>query len=179
MFSKKSIRIVVTGPESSGKTTLAKALAKHFGIDMVPEFARQYLNENGPSYSFKDLGIMAQGQLQLEKNYQQQENSFLICDTDILTYKIWSEYKYGHVESRILTGLESVSDSLYLLCAPDIPWEADPLRENPMDRYDIYDLYEENLDFYNLNFIKIEGGLELRIKDAIFAIQNFTQLKTK
>ena len=173
----KSIRIVVTGPESSGKTTLAKALARHFEIEMVPEFARQYLNEHGPSYSFKDLGIMAEGQLLLEKEYLESESSFLICDTDILTYKIWSEYKYGHVESKILTELESVSDSLYLLCAADIPWEADPLRENPMDRSDIYDLYEENLDFYNLDYVKIDGGLELRIKDAIFAIQKFAQLK--
>ena len=176
MPSKKSIRIVLTGPESSGKTTLAKALAKYYGVDLVPEFARQYLNEKGPSYSFNDLEIMAEGQQFLEKEFLERDNDLLICDTDILTYKIWSEYKYGYIEPNFISVLKKNTDRLYLLCAPDIPWESDPLRENSLDRSDIFSLYEENLDFYNLNYIRIEGGLEQRIKDAIFAIQKFSQL---
>ena len=123
------LKIIITGPESSGKTALCKALSKHFNLPFSKEYAREYLNNLGRQYCQSDLKEIAKRQLKSEQNTQ-------LLDTDLITIKIWSEYKYGRCDKWILDQIEKqkTEKRFYLLCRPDIPWQRDKQRENPSDR---------------------------------------------
>ncbi len=165
------IKIVLTGPESSGKSTLAKALATYFKVPLVLEYARIYLEENGPSYAFEDLDVMLQGQLDLENLASGKDSELIICDTDILTYKIWSAFKYGKTSAFIKKHFAKIDQAHYILCAPDFNWEADALREHPENRWEIYSLYKDELAFYNCDYLSVEGSRNIRESDSIEFIE--------
>jgi nicotinamide riboside kinase len=156
-------KIIVTGPESSGKTTLCKALSKHFNLPFSKEFAREYLDELGGDYKQDDLLEIAKVQLKSELNSQ-------LLDTDLITIKIWSEYKYGSCDKWILSQIEKqkTEKRFYLLCKADIPWEADPLRENPNNREELFELYKEELGNLGHNYFIVEGGN--KVEQAIYQI---------
>lgn len=156
-------KIILTGPESSGKTTLARQLAHHFECGWVSEYARTYLNDLDRSYSQADLYQIALGQYQLEQEFASLNPPFLICDTSFLVLKIWSLYKYGDCHPFILQQVEQSTQDLYFLCAPDIPWEADPLRENPNNRQELYDIYLKELQRLDLDFMELKGSKERRL----------------
>ncbi|WKN41810.1 ATP-binding protein [Tunicatimonas pelagia] len=162
------IKIVTTGPESSGKTTLAKALAECYQVAWVPEYARDYLNGLDQDYQEKDLLEIAKGQIQREDEAAKNKPDLLICDTSLIVIKIWSEYRYGRCHPWILEQVEQRSVDLYLLCSPDIPWEADPLRENPTDRDELFEFYERALAG-KPNLI-IQGKPSARLAQATNAI---------
>ncbi|MCB9285490.1 MAG: ATP-binding protein [Lewinellaceae bacterium] len=162
MNNKEPIRIAITGPESSGKTTLARTLAGHFQTVWVPEYARSYLEGLSRAYEFDDLEQIARGQLAWEKEYGQRAHRFLFCDTDLLVLKVWSEYKYRRCSPFILEALRDYPYDLFLLCAPDIPWEYDPLRENPEDRQELYEIYLGELERMGSSFVEVRGSLEER-----------------
>lgn len=164
-------KIVLTGPESSGKTTLAKQLSEHLGAIWVPEYARQYITTLKRSYRESDLVNIAKGQLSLEELSLKRTTDYLICDTDLLTIKIWSLVKFGRCNGFVIDTIEKRSYDLYLLCSPDIPWEYDPQRENPNDRSKLYDIYKKELEFYGKNFSEIKGNEEERLKQALEYIQ--------
>jgi len=154
---------VFTGPESSGKTTLALAIAKATNRVYVAEYAREYIGNLDRKYTQEDLLAIAKRQYTLHQ--EAKVNPRKICfDTDLLTIKIWSEYKYGTCDPWILDRLYSNSDSLYILCKPDFPWEFDELRENPNDREEIYKLYESQLEALNLPYRIVSGTLEERVE---------------
>lgn len=155
---------VFTGPESSGKTTLAKLVAKEKNGIYVPEVARDYLKEIGIAYTQNDLLEIAKQQYQLQEKAKSETTKSLFFDTDLLTIKIWSEVKYGSCDSWILDRLYSNSNSFYILCKPDFPWESDPLRENPNDRDDLFKLYEKELETFNFPYQIAAGTLEDRIQ---------------
>lgn len=140
--------IVITGPESSGKTTLAKKLNTIYGIPLVLEFARLYLEQNGSNYDFSDLEKIAYCQNIQEK---EKHDSFplIICDTDFITIDIWANEKFG---KGLTTKLPFPTKKHYLLCKPDIPWKPDPLRENPNDRERLFVKYEEYLKQEGLSY---------------------------
>lgn len=140
------VKVVITGPESSGKSTLAQALAEHYQAPWVPEYSRDYLNELDRKYEEKDLLTIAQGQVQREDDFAQKQPGLLICDTSLVVLKVWSEYVYNHCHPWILQQIESRFVDLYLLCSPDIPWEPDPLRENPSDRDVLFTMYQHSLE---------------------------------
>ncbi len=167
------IKIVLTGPESSGKTTLAKQLAEHFQSNYVQEYARQYLNELGRDYQKDDLVDIAKGQLELEATLEKQTNRLLFCDTDLITIKIWSDYKYEETAPWILQQIDRKYYDLYFLCAPDIPWEPDPLRENPDDRDALFEIYKNTLLEYNKNFVAVKGSMEERLETAIEVVNQY------
>ncbi|MBF90558.1 MAG: ATPase [Flavobacteriales bacterium] len=162
--------IVITGPESSGKTTLTKALSKALNTGYTEEYARKYLNDNS-TYRHEDLLHIAQGQLQKEK-----ANLYPIAihDTDLITIKIWSEYKYNQCNSWIIEQIEKQKSEnrLYLLCKPDIPWQADPLRENPNNRAELFEIYLSEIQNTKHPYFVIEG--EERLQQALTKIQSFT-----
>ncbi|MEM8969377.1 MAG: ATP-binding protein [Bacteroidota bacterium] len=139
------IKVVTTGPESSGKTTLAKALAKYYQVAWVSEYSRDYLNDLGRDYQEKDLLEIAKGQIQREDEASKDKPDLLICDTSLVVIEVWGEYCYGRCHPWILEQIEQRPVDLYLLCVPDIPWEADPLRENPTDRDELFKFYERAL----------------------------------
>jgi NadR type nicotinamide-nucleotide adenylyltransferase len=156
-------RIAITGPESAGKTTLAQALAGHFGTVWVPEYAREYLEKLGRSYVFEDLEAIARGQCELEEHYARRAHRYLFCDTDLLVIKIWSEYKYQQTAPYILESLSGRPYDLYVLCGTEIPWEYDPLRENPGEREELFQLYKKELADQAMPFIEVSGSLEQRV----------------
>jgi len=151
------LKVIVTGPESSGKTTLCNTLAKYFNITFSLEFSRDFLNKLNVDYTQDDLSVIARGQLQSEQ--QTTNNKQLsLHDTDLITIKIWSEYKYKNCNNWILKQIEKQKKEkrLYLLCKPDIPWESDPLRENPNNREEIFNIYKKELKNLKHNYYVVK-----------------------
>ncbi len=155
-------KIVITGPECCGKTTLANSLSKVYKCNVVKEFARKYLEKSNGHYNYEDLLKIAKGQFKEEKKMESLEKKILICDTAIHTIKIWSLEKYNKCDPWIIKKRENYNH--YLLCSPEIPWEADPLRENPKDRKRIFQIYLEELK--NKPMTIISGTQSERIKQA-------------
>ncbi len=140
------IKIALTGPECSGKTTLAIRLAKELKGVLLPEFARQFLSQRN-GYSFEDLDAIATGQKHLELKAAEMGHPIIICDTDILVVKIWSEVKFGKVSPEVEHLYKTTSYDLTFLCKPIYAWEFDPLREapDPVERMRLYSLYFDAL----------------------------------
>lgn len=153
-------RIILTGPESTGKTTLAQSLALELELPLVKEFAREYLSEN-INYSYDDLAKIAKGQLESEAEAFEQ-NSTIICDTDLITIAIWSLYKYKKCEQWILDACQPKPSDIYFLCGTEIPWESDPLRESPNERLELYTLYKNMLEKLESKFFEIAGSPDER-----------------
>lgn len=152
-FWMRTIKIAFTGPESSGKTTLAHWIAdKHKGL-YVEEYAREYL-ENKVTYNQSDLTEIAKKQVE---NWNA-TTSFLVADTEMTVICIWSIYKYGTIDAEILRLFDQQTFDILFLCKPDIPWEFDPLRENPENREELFDLYHSFLLEKKQNFVVVEGN---------------------
>jgi NadR type nicotinamide-nucleotide adenylyltransferase len=166
----KVIRIAIVGPECSGKTTLAEALAHHFQTVWVPEFARTYLDQLNRPYVQDDLRIIAEGQLQWEDQLALKANRLLICDTNLLVIKIWSEFKYGSCHPDIIRQLHNRSFDLHLLTHPDVPWEDDPQREHPDKRDLLFSIYLTEIRRLGVPFVEISGPPEVRMNRAVRAI---------
>ncbi len=154
-------KIALTGPESSGKTTLCLALASHFQCRFVPEMARLILEKDGPAYDEKKVEEMARIQIQeeirLEKLARESEEQFLFCDTNLLVYQVWMEVRFGRCPSWIVESVAQADYALQLLMYPDLPWEADPLRENPLDRLPLFHRYESILKKNTGAWVCIQG----------------------
>ena len=156
-------KVVITGPESSGKTTLFNAIEEKFGIAGVPEFARIYIDQLDRPYVQGDLIEIANGQLQLEQKFSNENKDLLLCDTDLLTIKVWSEYKYGICDPIILNQLMHHLPDYYVLTSPDIPWEPDPQRENPKERDELFQIYQKEILTLKIPSIIVAGSQEQRM----------------
>lgn len=175
-MEKKAVgmkKIVITGPESTGKTTLVNAIADQFNVPFVAEFARHYLNELHRPYRQEDLYQIALGQLAWEEKVRAQQPSFLLCDTDLLTIKIWSEYKYNTCDSRIVAQLADSLPLVYVLCKPDLAWEPDVQRENPDDRAHLFDLYEKEIQQLQIPYFYVDGVGKERMQRAMDTLLHF------
>lgn len=159
---------VVTGAESSGKSTLASALAQHFDVPLVPEVARSYLHaKRGPDYGPDDVRAIAREQSQVEaQTLQTGAPAVVIADTDQRVIDLWWQEKYPALDSGFERAANEQLERYYLLCYPDLPWEADPLRENPHDRLRLYRLQCQALVRDNAMFRVIWGHGEIRTKRA-------------
>ena len=161
---RKLVKLAVVGPECSGKSALAEALAKHWKEPFVDEYSREYLEQLGRNYNQDDLLEIAKGQLEREYLVAEKANHFLICDTNTLVVKIWAEVRFGRAQNWIERQFLEKPYQLYILCGHDgIEWEYDDLRENPDERADLYDLYRKALVKAGKRFIEVEGALEERI----------------
>lgn len=174
-------KIVIIGPESTGKSTLCEQLAQHYGCLWCPEFAREYLLTNGTNYNYDDLLNIAKGQLALEDEYIQMLKSsqltansspLLFIDTDMYVMKVWSEFAFGKCHSYILNQIAERKYDLYLLCKVDLPWVKDELREypDPETRHQLYLIYKDMMINQSIPFIEISGNYEERLKKAIEAV---------
>ena len=159
-------KIVITGPESTGKSTLSKQLAHHFKAEMVKEYSRSYLEKLGRPYTQKDLTIIAKGQITIENKAMKNASKLLLCDTSLEVIKIWSDYKYGSCDEFITTSLQIRPPDLYLLSKPDLPWEPDTLRENPEDRGELFKLYKNEIIGSTVPFYEIGGKGKERFEMA-------------
>lgn len=165
-------KIAIVGPESTGKTTLARQLAEKYQTKWVPEYAREYLEGLNRNYVQDDLLIIAREQLRKEEQFEISANELLICDTNLVVIKVWSEYKYGSLDNWIENQVENRNYELYLLTNCDIPWEYDVFRENPDDREVLFLQYESFLKKKKLPYVVIEGSKAERLAIAIENINN-------
>lgn len=164
-------RIALTGPESTGKTTLAQQLAQHFNTVWVSEYARQYIAQLDRPYEAKDLLQIAKGQIHAENQCAEKANRLLVCDTELTVLKIWSEHAYGFCHPWILKKMLHHHYDLYLLMKPDIPWQPDPQREHPHLREHLFELYLKEMQQRQANFVIISGNYKQRLQQALKAIE--------
>ena len=183
-FDHRNMRIAVVGPESSGKTTLCEDLMLHYHCGMVGEVSREYLEELERPYEEHDLLEIARSIFELHGSAQHWvdiheeaisfgQESFgpkpitpMIFDTDLLNMCIWSQEKYGRVDPEIEQMMATTPYKWRFLCRPDIPWEPDPLRENPHDRDRLFEIWERELKARDLPYTIIEGEREQRLRTA-------------
>ncbi len=168
------LKVVVIGPESTGKSTLSEQLATHYQTVWVPEYARQYLEELPRPYEQHDLLTIAKGQLALEDQQAAQANKVLICDTDLHVINFWSEFKYKTTDPWIVEQIKTRQYDLYLLTYIDIPWEEDPLREypDPQMREYFYSVYKDLVSASGTPWVEIKGSFEERRSSAVAAVDN-------
>ena len=174
-------KIVVIGPESTGKSTLCGYLADYYKTLWCPEFAREYLLENGTAYTIDDLITIAKGQLdEVQKHIEALQSQMdqtgivkpLIIDTDMYVMKVWSEYVFGNCPTFILDEINKQDFDLYLLCKPDIPWVKDELREYPDEkpRQELFQIYKDILINQQTPWVEISGSFDERNQKAVAAI---------
>lgn len=162
--------VAIVGPECSGKTTLARALAEHLEVPWVEEYARGYLTGRS-AYDEADLEAIAKGQIALEADAVAGSARVVVLDTDLLVIWVWWREKYGAVPGWLDDALGSQAPRHYLLTRPDISWEADPLRESPLDRERLFDVYQDALAARGSRFDVIEGLGEARLAAALRALE--------
>jgi len=186
------LKIVITGPESTGKTSLCKALAQHFNAAYTNEYARTYLEHKGNHYDMNDLTEIAKGQLALEekataalysernsKTPSHSDPALLFCDTDLHVIRIWSEIVFNACDRRILDTISANEYDLFLLCKPDIAWVYDAQREHPEPkmREKIYHHYRDMLIHQTKPWVEISGSYENRIQTAITATNDLIKAR--
>jgi NadR type nicotinamide-nucleotide adenylyltransferase len=174
------LRIVLFGPESSGKTTMARQLAEHFQTTWVPEYMRTYLQEKWDvkkeTVVKDDLIPIARGQLECENRLIKSANQFLFCDTNLLEIKVYSQYYYdGFCPSEILEACENGIYDFYFLTYIDTPWEKDDLRDRPNDRQNMFRTFENELRKNKIPYSLLRGTKKERLNSAI---QTLAGLKT-
>ncbi len=170
-------KIAITGPESTGKSTLSKQLADHYKTVWVPEFARSYIDRLDRSYEQKDLSVIAKGQISHENQMIAKANGILICDTELTVIKIWSEYKFENTDPFIDFNCTNNPYDFYLLMDIDLPWIFDKQREQPDRRQFFFDWFQRDFQSRNLNYHIISGSSTQRFQNACEAIDAFL-LKT-
>ncbi|MEI6950500.1 ATP-binding protein [Paraflavisolibacter sp. H34] len=166
-------KIVIIGPESTGKSTLCQQLADYYGTVWCPEYAREYLIENGKDYTYEDLHHIARGQLQLEDNLlSEARNNFYFIDTDMRVMKVWCEVAFNDCPAWILKSIATRPYDLHLLCDVDLPWVADELREypDPAFRQRLYKMYLDLMVAHPGNWAVVSGSYADRLQAAITII---------
>lgn len=176
------IKVVLYGPESTGKSTLAKQLAAYYNTVFVPEYSRIYAEEKlrfNKILTEDDVLPIAEGQMQLENKLAPKANKLLICDTDLLETKVYSEFYYdGLCNPNLEKYAIENTYSLYFLTYIDIPWEPDNLRDRPNDREAMFTAFESALKTYNKPYVLLKGSIEKRFHMAVNYIDELIKMKT-
>ncbi len=163
MLSKKTVTIVLTGPESAGKTALGLELSKALTSPFISEYAREFLVDLDRPYKIQDLIHISETQNKRVREMQNGENRYLVVDT----FMVWSKVKFGQIPDRIKEIHHTTSIDLYILCKPDIPWEEDPLREHPNQRERLFEIQLVALEGSGANFIVVSGDLKKRTEKVL------------
>ncbi len=182
-------KIVVIGPESTGKSTLCRQLAEHFETVWCPEYAREYLLTNGKDYSYTDLLAIAKGQIAGEENWaellekraapllEQDYDIPYFIDTNMVVMKVWAEFVFNKCHPYIEEQLAKRKYDHYLLCQPDLEWEKDELREYPdlETREKLFFIYKNYLEQQSIPWTLIKGKNEDRIQSAIRTVNTILE----
>jgi NadR type nicotinamide-nucleotide adenylyltransferase len=165
-------KIVILGPESTGKSTLCEQLAQHYNTLWCQEYAREYLLKHGMNYSYDDLLTIAKGQVESEEKSSQliaNSSQLLFIDTDMYVTKLWCEFVFEKCHSWILNQIVERKYDLYLLCNTDLPWVKDELREYPdlPTRNKLFYIYKDILVNQSTPWAEISGNNEERLQRAL------------
>ncbi|SHM84899.1 AAA family ATPase [Polaribacter sp. KT 15] len=176
------VKVVLFGPESTGKTTLSRQLARYYNTVWAPEFAREYLqdkwNNERKTCEKEDLLPIAIGQMKLENSLAKKADKILICDTDLLETKVYSEEFYGgFVDDKLNEAATKNQYDLYLLTYIDTPWEEDDLRDRPEERLEMFRAFEKALIKNKRPYLLLKGDKETRLKNATEAINKIIETK--
>jgi nicotinamide riboside kinase len=191
-------KIVIIGPESTGKSTLCEQLAAHYQAGWVKEYAREYLLTNGKDYTYDNLLDIARGQIREEESavgsWQSTvtttnnkhpttnnkrpttNNQLLFIDTDMYVMKVWCEFVFDRCHHWILRQIAERKYDLYLLCDVDLPWVRDELREYPdlETRNMLYHYYKDSMVSQSTPWVNIRGDYNERLRKAIDAINSLS-----
>ncbi len=167
----KTQKIVLTGAESSGKSTLTKALAEYFSLPFVNELARNYVENLNRNYEQSDVLKIAELQIEEERKILKQGYKAVFFDTDLIITKIWLLEVYGFCPNWINEEIKNHSNTVHLLCYYDLPWLADGVRENPNNRDYLFNKYQEEIIKFGFPYKIIKGNFEERFETA----KNFVQ----
>ena len=174
-INSSCIKLVLYGPESTGKSTLSIDLAKYYNTVYVPEYAREYLQNKWDQKkgvcSVEDLLPIALGQIESENRLAKEARNLLICDTDLIQTMVYSKVYYdGYCNPKIQQSAIENSYDLYFLCSIDVPWMADDLRDKPHEREFMFSAFKVELEKLNRPFVILEGSHDKRMQQAIKSI---------
>lgn len=169
------IKIVLFGPESTGKTTLSRQLAKHYNTVWTPEYLREFAQQKWDNQRLvceeNDVINIAKGQINLENKYAKKASKLLICDTDLLETKVYAEIYFDNfLNPKLEQAAIENTYHMYFLTYIDTPWEADDLRDKPEQRVEMFNTFKENLIKYNKPYVLLKGNKTTRLKKAIEVI---------
>ncbi|MEO6303857.1 MAG: ATP-binding protein [Bacteroidia bacterium] len=168
MEKSSVIKIAIIGAESTGKSELCEALAKHYNTHCVPEYAREYFNHSDLyNYTKEDLVIIAKKQIEKENDLIKKAHRFLFCDTTLITLKIWAELEFKQTPDFIEQNLFKIKYDHYLITANDMPWKEDPLRQNKFSREMIFEMNKAEVEKLKTPYHVIKGLNEERKNNAI------------
>lgn len=171
---KKPVKIVFTGAESSGKSTLSQRMASHLGGIWVPEYSRDYIENLQRKYTYADIETIAKYQINYERNLP--DNSFIVFDTWLIITKVWFDFVYGKHPDWLHQAIVNSDIELFLLCDIDMPWQADKVRENGGEnRKKLHEIYIGELQKYQFNYHIVSGIDEARFQNAKLIIDKFLE----
>jgi nicotinamide riboside kinase len=166
-----SMRIFITGSESTGKSTLTEGLSEFYKSMHFPELAREYLDARGPGYTEEDVREIAR--LQIRQIRESPAEGLVFFDTGLIITLVWLEVKYGSSPSWLKNAIKEDGRGCYLVCQPDIPWVHDPLRENPDRRDELNEMYINKIKEFGFTFATVNGVGRERVENAVRIIDRW------
>jgi len=169
------IKIAIIGPESTGKTELAKGLAENFSAPWVPEYAREYIEKLKVPYVYDDVCAIAIKQIEQENKFAENNTGnegYVFFDTDLIITKVWFDYRFGASPDFVTERLNKGYFDFYMLCAPDLPWEPDPVREHGDDREFFFNWYKKEIELTGKPYVVVSGIGETRMQHALEALKS-------
>jgi NadR type nicotinamide-nucleotide adenylyltransferase len=164
---KQPFKIVLTGAESTGKSTLAQALSHHYQTIWVPEIARVYIENLSNKYTYNDIENIARMQIETEKKIDP-AHQIIIFDTWLIITKVWFDFVYGKHPNWLHDEICKSKIDLFLVCDIDMPWTEDPVRENGGEnRKILHKTYINELKTYNFEYRIVNGQNSERLANAI------------
>lgn len=171
---KDVIKIAVVGPESTGKSTIAERLARHYRTVCVPEYAREYCRHLDRQYTLQDELNMFYGQLALERSLVPlAQHGLVFCDTMFLTIKVWCDHLFGYTPNEVHEALQKQDYDFFLLMDIDLPWIDDPLRDFPDLREHFMQVWHRELQAIGADYRVVSGLGEQRFARALQAVEMF------
>ena len=166
-------RIVITGSESTGKTTLARELAARLGADWIPEFARLYAANIARPLGSDDVEPIAHGQITLQDTALAPRHGLLVQDTDLVSTVVYARHYYGHCPEWVLSAAKERLGDLYLLLDTDVDWVPDDVRDLSNLRAEVQSLLRNQLRDFGARVVEIRGLGEARLANALHAVEEF------